>query len=133
MYERVRWKLNEGEREKRQNNSRLCIRVRKNAREGKGEGESRSVSARSNKRVNESNERLKRIDFSPGLSHDHHFFFFFEELNDFVQASAVSMREIYTRLSALGESPVFTVDILMMINTFVSFLFKGFFSRSFLK
>lgn len=43
-------------------------------KERKGEGESQSVSAGSNKRVNESNERSKRIiDFIAGLSYDYLF------------------------------------------------------------
>lgn len=48
--------------------------MRKNVKERKGEGESQSVSAGSNKRVNESNERSKRIiDFIAGLSCDYLF------------------------------------------------------------
>lgn len=48
--------------------------MRKNVKERKGEGESQSVSAGSNKRVNESNERSKGIiDFIAGLSYDYLF------------------------------------------------------------
>lgn len=55
-------------------------------KERKGEGESQSVSAGSNKRVNESNERSKRIiDFIAGLSYD---YLFSESLNDLVQRTS---------------------------------------------
>lgn len=72
-------------------------------------------------------EKLKRIDFIASLSHDCLFFFFFNELNK--KRQEVSMREKYSAPRTLFEALLFTVDILTMINTFVYFFSKNFFSR----
>lgn len=71
-------------------------------------------------------EKLKRIDFIASLSHDC-LFFFFNELNK--KGQEVSMREKYSAPRTLFEALLFTVDILTMINTFVYFFSKNFFSR----
>lgn len=72
-------------------------------------------------------EKSKRIDFIAGLSHDCLFFFFWwaeqETTRSFYE------REVYSTPRTLFEALLFTVDILTMINTFVYFFSRNFFSR----
>lgn len=98
-------------------------RIRRRERERERQKVSKRIS-----RIEQGNQwqlsRSRRESTLLPVCHMIVFFFFFDELNK--KRQEVSMREKYTRLF---EALLFTVDILTMINTFVYFFSRNFFSR----
>lgn len=111
-------------------NERICRGKKEREKETKRKTDTQEVSKRIS-RIGESMtiiEKSKRIDFIASLSHDCLFFFFFRWAEQETTRSFYE-REVHSAPRTLFEALLFTVDILTMINTFVYFFSRNFFSR----
>lgn len=103
-------------------------RICRGEKERERETDRQKISAGSNKRINDNYwEVEENWLYCQSVTWLSFFFFFFNELNK--KRQEVSMREKYSAPRTLFEALLFTVDILTMINTFVYFFSKNFFSR----
>lgn len=113
-------------------NERICRGKKEREKETKRKTDTQKVSKRIS-RIEQGNQwqlsRSRRESTLLPVCHMIVFFFFFFRWAEQETTRSFYEREVYSAPRTLFEALLFTVDILTMINTFVYFFSKNFFSR----